>query len=373
MNQAKKNKHGLSRYIKSSIKEKIRKDAGYGCIFCGCVLVEYEHIEPEFHNAEKHDPNKMTLLCPMCHDKVTKKIISKKKVWLAKDKPKGLINGYVSDTIFVATDSLSLDIGNTRTSMMAVAINLYGKPMFWFEPCFEDGDEEFKICCIFYGHDGKPIAYINRNEYIALVGRQDIISKGTTLKISDKKVGCLLELSREGDRPLHIKQLFTQLYSTKVVVNGAESPICFGNVNLPNEKLSSIGSLTLAGQGYSPNGVQTALGLGGIPTEKYFSAIFTAMAININSQKVIKFDGSHIAWVLGNRLVSKSYKYVGIIEGSNIYSITGEFVANLINSQIVYANDQYDSGEPIFIIPNDRRSKNARIFSGYDLSHRFIS
>lgn len=372
MNQPKQNKHGLSRYIKTSIKEQIRKDAGYGCVFCGCVLVEYEHIEPEFHNAEVHDPSKMTLLCPMCHDKVTKKLISKKKIWLAKDNPRGLSDGFVSDTIFVATDSLDLDIGNARTSMMAVAINLYGKPMFWFEPCLSDGGEEFKICCIFYGHNGKPIAYINRNEYIAIVGRQDIISKGTTLKIIDKKFGCLLELSREGDKPLHIKQLFTQLYSTKVVVNGVDSPIRFGNINLPNDELGSIGGLTLAGQGYTLNGIQTALGLGGIPTERVLSPIATAIAIHKHGQQISKFDGSHIAWKLGNKLVNKSYKYVGTIDGSIINSIAGEFVANLINNQIVYANEQYDSGEPIFIIPNDRGSRNARVFSGYDLSHRFV-
>lgn len=218
MSKSSKNKYNLSRYIPSSVKEKIRRDAGYGCVFCGCILVEYEHIEPEYHNAKEHDPEKMTLLCPMCHDKVTKKLLSKKKVWEAKKSPKAFDDGYVSDTLMVATESLDLLMGSAKTTMMAVAINLYGKPLFWFEP--SDDDDNYKICCIFYGAEGKPIAYINRNEYIALVGKQDIVSKGVSLTITDKKYGVLLELSREGDQPLHIKRLFTQLYSTKVVISG---------------------------------------------------------------------------------------------------------------------------------------------------------
>ena len=371
MSQSKKNKHGLSRYIKTSVKEKIRRDAGFGCVFCGCVLVEYEHIEPEFHNAKKHDPDNMTILCPMCHDKVTKKIISKKKVWEAKKKPKALEDGYVSDTLFVETDSLDLHIGNARTSMMAVAINLYGKPLFWFEPYSNDGEIGFKLCCIFYGPNGKAIAYINRNEYIALVGKQDIVSKGSSLKITDKNLGCLLELSREGDEPLHIKKLFTQLYQLKVVIDGAESPIRFGNINLPKDNLSAIGSLTLAGSGCSPNGVQTALGLGGIPAQSLFTPIASALIIHLYGKEVLKFDGTVIAWRLGDKLINKSYKQVGVISGDKIQSITGEFVANFVNSQIVYSHDQYESGEPIFVIPNDRKSKNVRITCGYDLSYRF--
>ncbi len=222
MSNSKKNKYNLSRYIPSGIKEKIRRDAGFGCVFCGCVLVEYEHIEPEYHNAKEHDPEKMTLLCPMCHDKVTKKLLSKKMVWAAKKSPKAFTDGYVSDTLMVATGSLELLMGSARTTMMSVAVNLYGKPLFWFEP---SDDEHYKLCCIFYGAEGKPVAYINRNEYIAIVGKQDIVSKGTSLKITDKNHGVLLELSREGDKPLHVKRLFTQLkllFQEKIVLSVLE-------------------------------------------------------------------------------------------------------------------------------------------------------
>ncbi|EGR4459373.1 HNH endonuclease [Vibrio cholerae] len=369
MSEKSKNKHGLSRYIKSSVKEKIRRDAGFGCVFCGCVLVEYEHIEPEYHDAKIHDPDKMTILCPTCHDKVTKKIISKKRVLAAKENPKALQNGYVNDMLLVATESVELLIGNVRTSMFGVAINLYGKPLFWFEPA-DDPDEPYKICCIFYGAEGKPIAYINRNEYIALVGKQDIVSKGTTLSITDKKYGCLLELSRTGDEPLHIKRLFTQLHSTKIVVDGENSPILFGDINQPNDQLGGIGNLTLAGSGVSSHGTQTALALGGVPTEKLYKPLVTSLLVARYGSPILKFNGELIAWSVGNRVINKKYASVAVIDGNRVMSIANEFIGYLDSNQIGYDNEQYASGEPIYITPNDRSSKCVRLHEKYDLSYR---
>ncbi|HDZ0790542.1 TPA: hypothetical protein RRT77_004528, partial [Klebsiella pneumoniae] len=53
------NKFGLKRYIPSEIRKRIRIDAGYGCVICGGLFVDYEHIEPEFSKAVEHDPDKM--------------------------------------------------------------------------------------------------------------------------------------------------------------------------------------------------------------------------------------------------------------------------------------------------------------------------
>ncbi len=52
MNKENINKHGLKRYIEADIRRKIRHDAGYGCVICGNIFVDYEHIEPEFKDAK---------------------------------------------------------------------------------------------------------------------------------------------------------------------------------------------------------------------------------------------------------------------------------------------------------------------------------
>ncbi|TMO06126.1 hypothetical protein CWB60_11115 [Pseudoalteromonas sp. S327] len=362
-----KNKHGLSRYIPKEIKASIRRDAGYGCVFCGCVLVEYEHIEPEFHNALKHTPEKMTILCPMCHDKVTKKIISKQKVWEAKSNPKGLEQGYVNDTLFPNTDTLDFLLGNMRYQNMGIAITLHGKPLFWFEEPEDKGDP-CTICCIFYGLDGSPIAYINRNEYIALVGSLDVVSVGTKLKISDKRNGCILDISRIGGEPLHVESLYTQLHDIKLIIKGADSPVLFGNIDVPEDKLGGIGSLTLAGQGLESK----AVALGGIPSRKIGDTLITSVYSCLYGTPIRNSSGQHKGWLVNGNLINFNGEQVGVIKDGNAFSLTGEFVSFLKDDKLTFPNDQYEDGEPIYIRPGSRAGWAVKMVPEYDLSHRFF-
>ena len=362
-----KNKHGLSRYIPAKVRETIRKDAGFGCVFCGCVLVEYEHIEPEFHNALEHDPERMTILCPLCHDKVTKKILSKNQVWSAKENPKGLEQGYVNDMLFSKSDGLEFLLGSMGTLNTGIALTLYGKPLFWFE---ESGDEDapYTICCIFYGLDGSPIAYINRNEYIALVRNQDIVSVGTRLTISDKKNGCILEISREGGEPLHIKKLYTQLYDTKLFIKDESSPVLFGNINTPEENLGGIGSLTIAGQGIESK----AVALGDIPYRGIGNRLTVAINAILYGNQIANESGQSKGWIHNGNLINSNGELVGLVRDGNAYSITGEFVSHFKAGCLIYPRDQYDDGEPIFVKSSSRKGRAARSLDGFDLSHRFF-
>lgn len=81
------NKYGLSRDIPESVKLRIRQHAGFGCVICGLGIVEYEHVDPEFKDAKVHDPEKMTLLCPICHTKATSGLFSKDRVKEAMEDP----------------------------------------------------------------------------------------------------------------------------------------------------------------------------------------------------------------------------------------------------------------------------------------------
>tara|TARA_R110001592_G_scaffold243783_1_gene504849 strand:+ start:91306 stop:92712 length:1407 start_codon:yes stop_codon:yes gene_type:complete len=61
-----KNQHGLSRHIPDDVKSKIRVNSKFGCVVPNCrnPFYEYEHIIPEFKDAQEHDPDKMCLVCP---------------------------------------------------------------------------------------------------------------------------------------------------------------------------------------------------------------------------------------------------------------------------------------------------------------------
>jgi len=180
------NKHGLKRYIPSDIRLRIRKDAGFGCVICGCILIDYEHIDPEFHQATEHDPDKMTLLCISCHGRVTRKLISKKAVLMAKENPKALQDGFVHDILFVNTDEMEIKIGSSVSKNTKVILTIYGKPIIWFEPPLIEG-EPSKLCAIFYDNNGKVISYVNRNQFIAYTNNPMAYKPGISQRSSRKK------------------------------------------------------------------------------------------------------------------------------------------------------------------------------------------
>jgi hypothetical protein len=81
------NRHGLARYVPADVRRTLRQEAGFGCVKCGCVCCEYEHIDPEFADATEHDPAKMAFLCRRCHGEITAGRATKESVWRAKADP----------------------------------------------------------------------------------------------------------------------------------------------------------------------------------------------------------------------------------------------------------------------------------------------
>jgi hypothetical protein len=74
------NLHGLSRHIPAAVALEIRRRSKFGCVHCRSAIYQYEHIDPEFHEATSHNPDDICLLCGGCHDRVTRGRISKKTI-----------------------------------------------------------------------------------------------------------------------------------------------------------------------------------------------------------------------------------------------------------------------------------------------------
>lgn len=58
----------------------IRRRSKFGCVICRSGFYQYEHIIPEFEDAEVHDPANICCLCGSCHDAVTRGHRSKESV-----------------------------------------------------------------------------------------------------------------------------------------------------------------------------------------------------------------------------------------------------------------------------------------------------
>lgn len=354
------NKHGLKRYISSDIKNKIRQDAGFGCVFCGSVLVDYEHIEPEWHDASEHDPDRMTLLCIGCHGKVTRKHISKNKVWDAKRSPKALEKGYVHDILFINTDDMEIKIGNSTSKRTKTILTIHGKPIIWFEPPIMP-NEPSKLCAIFYDDSGKPISYINRNQFIAFTSNNDVKSESTLLSIvASEKMRLLID--REGDKALHIKKLDGSYLDASVSIDNTGKLILkhgTSDVTLSAMHIEDCGSV---------------ITLGSIPCiNKYDKFSIANQLLSVpHSKKIYAYSGSQVGWEMNGEIFNLKYDVVGVNKNSQAYNITGEYIGNIVNGYIVYPDNSYETGEPIYISNNNRAFYLINITNCFDVSFRFF-
>lgn len=354
------NKYGLKRYIPSDIRTKIRKDSGFGCSICGCVLVDYEHIEPEFHQALEHDPDKMTLLCIDCHGRVTRKLISKKAVWEAKANPKALQDGFVHDLLFVNTDEMEIKIGNSTSKNTSIVLTIYGKPIIWFEPPSIEG-EPSKLCSIFHDNNGQIISYINRNQFIAYSDNQDVQSKSTKLTVTSNGVNCLL-IDREGGSALHITKMQGRYLNTSVSI-GASGEL---NINQGNSSIS-LG-------GFYVESCGSAIHLGDPPIIVKYKKLSLAimLANHQNTTHVESFKKESLGWILKNEIFNKRYELVGFTHGDKVLNIVNEYVGRMDGSLIVHKDNCYETGEPIFTSQENIDFRNKHPNIGYDVSFRLF-
>jgi hypothetical protein len=79
------NKHGLKRRPPAEVRREVRKRSKFGCVVCRSGFYEYEHIDPQFHDAKEHNPDHICCLCESCHGRVSRGQMSKLAVRTAYD------------------------------------------------------------------------------------------------------------------------------------------------------------------------------------------------------------------------------------------------------------------------------------------------
>jgi hypothetical protein len=354
------NKNGLKRYVPAEIRARIRKEAGFGCVICGCVLVDYEHIDPEFHQAKEHDPEKMTLLCISCHGRVTRKIISKKVVWEAKKAPKALQDGYAHDLLFVNTEDMEIKIGSSSSKNTKTILTIHGKPIIWFEPPSEDG-EPSKLCAIFYGEDGKPISYVNRNQFTALSSNQDVKSESTELSIVSNGVKCLV-MDREGGEILHISKMQGKYLDTSVTIDSQARLIL------------QQGNSTISMGEFRTENCGSAINLGNTPAKVKFKKLYLALTLarNKSTKAIVNLISEVVGWIFEHEIFNIRYELVGFVRENKVYSIVNEYIGNLIGSYIAHTDSCYEDGEPIYISKANMEFRGRNPHVGYDVSFRLF-
>lgn len=177
------NKFGLSRNIPVDVKREIRRRSKFGCVICRCAFYQYEHIDPEFHKAQEHDPKHICLLCGHCHDKVTRGLLSKDTVrrrYEEIQEKKDVRRPF--DQFDLEHDNITVTLGSCIFKNAKSLIILNDEVILAIEPP-EDQSAFPVLSGYFSDSNGTEIMRIERNEWIGSSIAWDMEIRGNEIFI----------------------------------------------------------------------------------------------------------------------------------------------------------------------------------------------
>jgi hypothetical protein len=167
------NKFGLSRSIPEPIKRAVRQACGFGCVVCGASIIEYEHIDPEFHEAREHNPELIALLCHSCHGNVTRKYWSKEKIKAARSAPRCKETGFSWGSFDFGGNCPYIQFAGLKLVNCPTPVAVAGTPVFSIKPP-EVPEGPFRLSANFADADGHTVLQITENEWQASATSWDI-------------------------------------------------------------------------------------------------------------------------------------------------------------------------------------------------------
>lgn len=222
------NKHGLSRDIRSDVKRNVRQRCGFGCVVCGLGIIQYEHIDPEFHEAQQHEPEKIALLCPQCHAKVTTRFWSKEKIKIAMSNPKCKSQGFTKEVFDFCGGHPILQFGGMTLKNCPIPIEVGGLPLFKIEKPEVNGGP-FRLSGIFCDNNGNQTLQIVENEWVASTNNWDVEVSGGSIVIREAHKKIHLRLKVEPPNKLIVERLSMSLKGLKFDANGDYLKVKFPN------------------------------------------------------------------------------------------------------------------------------------------------
>lgn len=359
----KKNKYGLSRRVPPEIKRQIRKDDGYGCILCGDIFVQYEHIDPLWCDAEIHDASKMALLCTSCHDKVTHKRIAKSIIAKAKKEPFCKRKGFAEGKFYPHPEDMKIQIGSSVFSNTDIAITISGKPLIWITRDIHDKACPLQYCGIFYDSSGRKIAYLNKNTFIGLIEECDFqaIENRIEVRVKQREINLILKI--EGDKHLEIEKMNFKVHQTKFLL-GKQKEIILND----NNKIFGLNAKNFFG----------GLNIGPIyfMKEQYKQSNISQAIIFLTSKVITNIFGKKVGYILNYNILDLTGNIVGYIQENKVYNLIHDYIGEISevnnNINILMYSDEYDDQEPIWVSPKIRKIQMFLNKPSFDMTFRLF-
>ena len=216
-----KNRYGLSRNIPADTKRLVRQDCGYGCIICGAAIIEYEHIDPPFPEAEAHNPSGIGLLCPQCHAKVTRGFLSKQAVKQARLDPFCKQRGFANEFFDIGRTYPRLTFAGSTVTRTPIPVMVEGVPLIRVDPAEEDSGP-FRLTGNFYNSQGVLSLEIVANEWRARSANWDVEAIGGVITVRDNPRHISLQLRAVPPDGLEVERLDMFVRNWRILGNKRE-------------------------------------------------------------------------------------------------------------------------------------------------------
>ncbi|UPG91061.1 HNH endonuclease [Luteibacter aegosomaticola] len=181
------------------MKRAIRQRCGFGCVVCGSSVYEYEHIEPTYAEAQRHDPDCMATLCPSCHGKVTRKLWSKDRIARASADPFCKREGFSFETLDPGEAHPYIVFAGLTTHNTPIPVQVEDQPLMRIDPPEQPGAPH-QISATFYDDQGRLALTIDRNEWRPSMKHWDVelVADRLTIRSAAREIALSLRFVAGG-------------------------------------------------------------------------------------------------------------------------------------------------------------------------------
>ena len=195
------NKYGLTDVIAAPVKREVRQRCGFGCVNCGNAIYQYEHLDPTFAEAKKHNPDHIVLLCGGCHDRVSRKILSKETIKLRSNNPICKQKGFSFGPFDLGLVEPIVKIGTLTCKNVESLIQIDRESIFSIKKPECEG-APFRIDALLADRDGIEILKIKDNEWMTSTSNWDVEVVGPKITIRKNLGNITLILRTEAPHSL---------------------------------------------------------------------------------------------------------------------------------------------------------------------------
>lgn len=200
------NRHNLPRHIPERVKREVRQRDGFGCIACGSMFYQYDHLGTEFKDAEVHDARNIVLLCGGCHDRKTRGMLSTETLLLHAKSPRCRQTNFSWGPLDIGHEAPEIIIGTISATNCKSLLTINGKDIFSISRPHIPGGP-FNVNATLYDRRGRCVIKIENNEFKTAICSWDVEVIGPRINVRSAPGKFDMVIRAEPPRRLVIERL----------------------------------------------------------------------------------------------------------------------------------------------------------------------